>query len=114
MLICVVTVIWAQEEAKDAFKELLVAVQVASDWSWDKTMRSIISDPRYASPNQNQRAAGMLTRVFHVLSHLQSSDKHTAALPEEAYGRALLFRKNAHSIQNIGWGWGVDIRDAPA
>lgn len=36
----------AQEEAKDAFKELLVAVQVGSDWSWDKTMRAIISDPR--------------------------------------------------------------------
>ena len=57
MLICVVTVIWAQEEAKDAFKELLVAVQVASDWSWDKTMRSIISDPRYASPESKSKGS---------------------------------------------------------
>ncbi len=35
-----------QEEAKDAFKELLASAQVASDWSWEQTMRSIISDPR--------------------------------------------------------------------
>ena len=42
-----VSVMCVQEEAKDAFKELLVAVQVGSDWSWDKTMRAIISDPRW-------------------------------------------------------------------
>ena len=42
----VVVILVAQEEAKDAFKELLVAVQVGSDWSWDKCMRTIISDPR--------------------------------------------------------------------
>lgn len=35
-----------QEEAKDAFKELLASVQCASDWSWEHTMRLIISDPR--------------------------------------------------------------------
>lgn len=35
-----------QEEAKDAFKELLASVQVSSEWSWEQTMRLIISDPR--------------------------------------------------------------------
>jgi hypothetical protein len=43
---------YAQDEAKDAFKELLAAMQVASDWSWDKTMRHIISDPRRARTAQ--------------------------------------------------------------
>lgn len=37
-----------QEEAKDAFKELLASVQVSSEWSWEQTMRLIISDPRSA------------------------------------------------------------------
>ena len=35
-----------QEEAKDAFKELLASVGVSSDWSWEQTMRQIIGDPR--------------------------------------------------------------------
>lgn len=38
-----------QEEAKDAFKELLASVQVSSEWSWEQTMRLIISDPRCTS-----------------------------------------------------------------
>ena len=36
-----------QEEAKDAFKELLTSVNAASDWTWEHAMRLIISDPRY-------------------------------------------------------------------
>ena len=36
-----------QEEAKEAFKELLVATNVASDWTWENTMRKIIADPRW-------------------------------------------------------------------
>ena len=35
-----------QEEAKDAFKELLTSVHCNSDWSWEQTMRQIIGDPR--------------------------------------------------------------------
>ena len=35
-----------QEEAKDAFKELLASVHCNSDWSWEQTMRQIIGDPR--------------------------------------------------------------------
>ena len=43
--------LWAvlQEEAKDAFKELLAAKGVASDWSWEQTMKLIINDKRYAA-----------------------------------------------------------------
>jgi len=36
----------AQEEAKDAFKELLAAVKCGSEWTWEQAMRVIISDPR--------------------------------------------------------------------
>ncbi|KAK9903919.1 hypothetical protein WJX75_000518 [Coccomyxa subellipsoidea] len=39
----------SKEEAKDAFKELLASVQVNSDWSWEQTMRLIISDNRYSA-----------------------------------------------------------------
>ena len=38
-----------QEEARDAFKELLVSTNVGSDWTWESTMRKIIADPRWAS-----------------------------------------------------------------
>ncbi|DBB01103.1 TPA: hypothetical protein ACH3X1_000995 [Trebouxia sp. C0004] len=38
-----------KEEAKDAFKELLAAKGVASDWSWEQTMKLIINDKRYAA-----------------------------------------------------------------
>ncbi|KAK9828976.1 hypothetical protein WJX72_003175 [[Myrmecia] bisecta] len=38
-----------KEEAKDAFKELLASVHTASDWSWEQTMRLIISDRRYSA-----------------------------------------------------------------
>ena len=37
-----------QEEAKEAFKELLVATNVSSEWTWEATMRKIIADPRCA------------------------------------------------------------------
>lgn len=37
-----------QEEAKDAFKELLASVGVASNWEWETAMRLIIGDPRCA------------------------------------------------------------------
>ena len=36
-----------QEEAKDAFKELLTSVNAASDWTGEHAMRLIISDTRY-------------------------------------------------------------------
>lgn len=36
----------SQEEAKDAFKELLASVNAASDWTWEHAMRLIISDAR--------------------------------------------------------------------
>ena len=51
-----------QEEAKDAFKELLASVQVSSDWSWEQTMRLIISDPRCticSFPSYRSSAASM-------------------------------------------------------
>ena len=35
-----------QDEAKDAFKELLVHVNCNSDWTWEQTLRLIIADPR--------------------------------------------------------------------
>ena len=38
-----------QEEAKEAFKELLASVAVASHWNWDQTMRLIANDPRYSA-----------------------------------------------------------------
>ncbi len=43
------TAVLLQEEAKDAFKELLAAKGVASDWSWEQTMKLIINDKRYAA-----------------------------------------------------------------
>ena len=52
MLVSVSLVAYAwcsQEEAKDAFKELLAAKGVASDWSWEQTMKLIINDKRYAA-----------------------------------------------------------------
>ncbi|KAJ1397275.1 FF domain [Sesbania bispinosa] len=36
-------------EAKDAFKALLESVNVGSDWTWDRAMRLIINDKRYAA-----------------------------------------------------------------
>ncbi|KAK7269940.1 hypothetical protein RIF29_22760 [Crotalaria pallida] len=36
-------------EAKDAFKALLESVNIGSDWTWDRTMRLIINDKRYAA-----------------------------------------------------------------
>ena len=44
---CSMAVCCLQEEAKDAFKELLASVGVSSDWSWEQTMRQIIGDPRW-------------------------------------------------------------------
>lgn len=35
-----------QAEAKDAFKELLAAVNTGSDWTWEQTMRLIVNDGR--------------------------------------------------------------------
>ena len=35
-----------QEEAKDAFKELLASVGTASNATWEATMRLIVNDPR--------------------------------------------------------------------
>ena len=52
VLVSVSLVVYAwclQEEAKDAFKELLAAKGVASDWSWEQTMKLIINDKRYAA-----------------------------------------------------------------
>ena len=43
---CFATICILQEEAKDAFKELLASVGVSSDWSWEQTMRQIIGDSR--------------------------------------------------------------------
>lgn len=37
-----------QEEAKDAFKELLASVGTASNATWESTMRLIVNDPRSA------------------------------------------------------------------
>ncbi|KAL7082566.1 hypothetical protein ACP275_14G107200 [Erythranthe tilingii] len=38
-----------KEEAKNAFKALLEASNVGSDWSWDQAMRLIIKDRRYGA-----------------------------------------------------------------
>ena len=35
-----------QEEAREAFRELLAETEVASDWTWESTMRKVIADPR--------------------------------------------------------------------
>lgn len=35
-----------QEEAKDAFKELLAVVNCRADWSWEQAMRATVNDPR--------------------------------------------------------------------
>lgn len=39
----------AQEEAKDAFKELLAYVNCRADWSWEQAMRATINDVRYGA-----------------------------------------------------------------
>ncbi len=36
-----------QEEAKDAFKELLASVGCRSDWTWEQAMRLIVNDHRW-------------------------------------------------------------------
>ncbi|XVF36456.1 hypothetical protein REPUB_Repub19eG0060200 [Reevesia pubescens] len=36
-------------EAKNSFKSLLESVNVQSDWTWEQTMREIISDKRYGA-----------------------------------------------------------------
>ncbi|KAK7383248.1 hypothetical protein VNO78_28922 [Psophocarpus tetragonolobus] len=42
------TLVYANKlEAKNAFKALLESVNVQSDWTWEQTMREIISDKRY-------------------------------------------------------------------
>ncbi|XP_024527383.1 pre-mRNA-processing protein 40A isoform X2 [Selaginella moellendorffii] len=38
-----------KNEAKSAFKELLEAMHVQSDWTWDQAMRVIINDKRYGA-----------------------------------------------------------------
>ncbi|KAI7744430.1 hypothetical protein M8C21_017310 [Ambrosia artemisiifolia] len=38
-----------KQEARNAFKALLESVNVASDWTWDQTMRVIINDRRYGA-----------------------------------------------------------------
>lgn len=38
-----------QEEAKDAFMELLASANIWADWTWEQAMRAIISDPRCGS-----------------------------------------------------------------
>ncbi|KAJ0570754.1 putative WW domain, FF domain, WW domain superfamily, FF domain superfamily protein [Helianthus annuus] len=38
-----------KQEAKNAFKALLENANVASDWTWDQTMRVIINDRRYGA-----------------------------------------------------------------
>ncbi len=45
----------AQEEAKDAFKELLASVKCGSEWTWEQAMRVIISDPRCRPPPPHAR-----------------------------------------------------------
>ncbi|XP_020520281.1 pre-mRNA-processing protein 40A isoform X2 [Amborella trichopoda] len=39
----------SKQEAKNAFKELLVSAHVESDWTWDQAMRVIINDKRYGA-----------------------------------------------------------------
>ncbi|OMO70844.1 hypothetical protein COLO4_28464 [Corchorus olitorius] len=38
-----------KQEAKNAFKSLLESANVQSDWTWEQTMREIISDKRYGA-----------------------------------------------------------------
>ncbi|XP_042492761.1 pre-mRNA-processing protein 40A-like isoform X2 [Macadamia integrifolia] len=38
-----------KQEAKNAFKALLESVNVESDWTWEQTMRVIITDKRYGA-----------------------------------------------------------------
>lgn len=38
-----------KDDAKMAFKQLLASVNMASDWSWEQTMRQIVSDSRYGA-----------------------------------------------------------------
>ncbi|KAK9080223.1 hypothetical protein SSX86_001899 [Deinandra increscens subsp. villosa] len=38
-----------KQDAKNAFKALLESANVASDWTWDQTMRVIINDRRYGA-----------------------------------------------------------------
>ena len=35
-----------QEEAREAFRELLEETEVASDWTWDSIMHNVIADPK--------------------------------------------------------------------
>eukprot|EP00238_Polyblepharides_amylifera_P010460 CAMPEP_0196575320 /NCGR_PEP_ID=MMETSP1081-20130531/4825_1 /TAXON_ID=36882 /ORGANISM="Pyramimonas amylifera, Strain CCMP720" /LENGTH=1005 /DNA_ID=CAMNT_0041893583 /DNA_START=53 /DNA_END=3071 /DNA_ORIENTATION=- len=38
-----------KQEAKDAFKAMLTHCGIKSDWSWEATMRTVISDERYGA-----------------------------------------------------------------
>ena len=37
-----------QNDAKNAFKELLASVNCSSDWSWEQALKLIVNDARWA------------------------------------------------------------------
>lgn len=50
-----------KEEAKQAFKELLAEKNVGGSWSWDMTMRAIVSDERYQALKTNSEKKAALS-----------------------------------------------------
>lgn len=40
--------ILVQNDAKNAFKELLASVNCSSDWSWEQALKLIVNDARWA------------------------------------------------------------------
>eukprot|EP00299_Pterocystis_sp_00344_P015881 c7951_g1_i2.p1 GENE.c7951_g1_i2~~c7951_g1_i2.p1 ORF type:complete len:371 (-),score=95.70 c7951_g1_i2:19-1107(-) len=55
-----------------AFRQLLLEVGVAEDWTWDQAMKAIINDPRYASLRTlNEKK----TVFFDVLEELRAKER---------------------------------------
>lgn len=55
------------EEAEKAFMHLLRKAGVDADWSWDQTMRAVITDPLYKALNTlaEKKAAWQKARSFY-------------------------------------------------
>ncbi|KAL4022264.1 hypothetical protein IC575_015991 [Cucumis melo] len=63
--------VFANKQAKNAFKALLESVNVQSDWTWEQAMREIINDKRYGA----LKTLGERKQAFHeYLGHRKKLD----------------------------------------
>ena len=93
-----------QEEAKDAFKELLAAKGVASDWSWEQTMKLIINDKRYAA----LKSLGEKKQCFN--EYLQQRKKGEKEEERQRLKRAKEVREQTVSMYVLGTAAAAAIR----